>query len=388
MKAGFIGCWCHMRIYAVQASHLRKSLEKLTGSDIPVITSNCGCFYSSVPGILGSFFNYNTLLTSPDVDFIKLPYTNLKKTSRIGFLARQAYSRFSEMRRGRLYAKKTRNNDIAHFHQSASAFGYDSLRWFLRFAKNKTVVTIYRLSPIQETHPELNRIYNQADATIVSTDHMRQHLVRSGVLAQKIHVIPYGATSKPIPQVEGEGAIMFAGSPLIDVKGFAYLAKALKMLKDEGKPIRLKMHGYYLAGEREWAIDVIKKEGIDDLIEWLSFSSYDELIDAYQKSMCSVIPYIDYTPCFPITVAMANGVPVIASDAMGIPEYLGGGGGIIVKARSAEELADALRGVRDDESLRLSLGKQGKAVAEKRFAWDVLARQTFDVYKHVLEGGK
>jgi glycosyltransferase involved in cell wall biosynthesis len=389
MKVAFIGCWAHMRIYSVQSSHLRVPLAELTGSDIPVTTSNCGCFYTNVPSVMTSFFNYKKVLTSPDVTFLKLPHFRLKKESRIGNVLRRAYRGYSERKRGRAFAKETKDKDIVHFHQSADAFGYDPLNWFLRYVKKdtKTVVTIYRLSPVQEESPELNKIYNRVDAVIVSTDYMKKHLVSCGVLPEKLHVIPYGATVKPIPDVKREGAIMFTGSPLINVKGLPFLASALKMLKDEGKPIRLKMHGYYMPGEKEWAVEIIKKEGIEDLIEWLSFKSYDDLIDAYQMSMCSVIPYTDYTPCFPITVAMASGIPVVGSDAMGLPEYLADGGGIIVKQKSAEELAGALRKIRDDASLRVSLGAQGQAVAKKRFAWDVLANQTFALYKKVLGAG-
>jgi glycosyltransferase involved in cell wall biosynthesis len=377
-----------MRIYSVQSSHLRVPLQKLTGSDIPVITSNCGCFYTNAPSALLSFFNYKKVLTSQDVTFLKLPHFRLKKESKIGNFLRRSYRGVSERKRGRAFAKMTRDKDIVHFHQSADAFGYDPLKWYLRYAKNKTVVTLYRLSPVQEERPELNRIYNQLDAVIVSTDYMKQHLVKCGVLPEKLHVIPYGATAKPMYQGAKEGAVMFAGSPLVNVKGFEYLAPALRALKDEGKPIRLKLHGFYMPGEKEWAVEIAQKGGIEDLIDWLSFSSYDDLIDAYQKSACCVIPYTDYTPCFPITVAMANGVPVVASDAMGMPEYLSDGGGVMVKAKSAEALADALRKVRDDGALRISLGKQGRAIAEKRFAWDVLAQQTYQVYKQVLNGGK
>lgn len=388
MNVGFVGCWCHMRIYSVQAAHLREPLKKLVGEDIPVFTSNCNCFYEGLPSILKSFSTYKELLTTQDVAFYKLPHLRLKKDSKFGYVSRRAVRGLTERRRGRHYAKVLRDKDIAHFHQSADAFGYDSLKWFLRSAKNKTVVTIYRLSPQQEESPQLNQIYNQVDAVIVSTDYMKQHLVKCGVLPEKLHVIPYGATAKPIYQGTKEGAVMFAGSPLVNVKGFEYLAPALRALKDEGKPIRLKLHGFYMPGEKEWAVEIAQKGGIEDLIDWLSFSSYDDLIDAYQKSACCVIPYTDYTPCFPITVAMANGVPVVASDAMGMPEYLSDGGGVMVKAKSAEALADALRKVRDDGALRISLGKQGRAIAEKRFAWDVLAQQTYRVYKQVLNGGK
>jgi glycosyltransferase involved in cell wall biosynthesis len=384
MKVGFVGCWCHLRIYAVQASHLRGPLEKLTGNEIPVTTSNCGCFFTD-PNVFKSMSNYERLLTSQDATYLKLPYLRSKKDSRMGQFFRGVYRAFAEPARGFQYAWKTRDKDIVHFHQSADSFGYDSLKWLLRFARNKVVVTIYRLSPLQEERQKVNKIYNRADAVIVSTDYMKQHLVGCGVLPEKLHVIPYGGASKPISQAKRDGAIMFSGSPLIDVKGFDYLARALRILKDEGKPIRLKLHGFYTAGHKEWAIDIVKKEGIEDLIEWISFRTVDDLIDAYQGSMCSVIPYTAYNGCFPVTVAMANGVPVIGSDAMGIPEYLADGGGIIVESKSAEKLADALRKVHDDEALRASLGKQAKAVAEKRFAWDVLARQTFLVYQQTLQ---
>lgn len=387
MKVGFISCWCHLRIYAVQASHLRKSLETLVGNEIPVLTSNCGCFYTNAPTALKSFFNYKTILTSTDVTFLKMPHFRLKRESKIGYILRKAYRGISEKRRGRLYAKKTKDMDVVHYHQSADAFGYDALKWFLRYAKNKVVVMIYGLSPVQKEHPELNQVYNQADAVIVSTNYLKQHLIGCGVIPDKLHVIPYGATIKPLAQVEREGAIMFAGSPLINVKGFTYLASALKMLKEEGRPIKLKMHGFYMPGHQEWAKDIAIKEGVDDLIEWVSFASVDELIDTYQKSMVSVSPYTEYPGCFPITVAMANGVPVVGSDSMGIPEYLAEGGGIVVKSRSAEALADALRKIRDDSSLRASLGEQGRAIAEKRFAWQVLAAQTYKVYERVLGNG-
>jgi glycosyltransferase involved in cell wall biosynthesis len=383
MKVGFVGCWCYLRIYAVQASYLKEALEKLTKSDIPVLTSNCGCFFSG-PNILKSLSNYERLMTSPGATYLKLPYLRSKKDTKSGFLMRGAYRSIAERMRGRLYAKGTRDKDIIHFHQSADSFGYDSLRWLLRYAKNKKVVTIYRLSPIQEEKPELNNVYNRADAVIVSTNYLKQHLVNCGVSAEKLHVIPYGGASKPIQPFKREGAIMFAGSPLIDVKGFVYLASALKMLKAEGKPIRLKMHGFYTAGHKEWAIEIAKKEGIEDLIDWVSFQSVDDMVNTYQKSMCSVIPYTEYNGCFPVTVAMANGVPVVGSDAMGIPEYLSEGGGIIVKSRSAEAIADALRKIRDDEELRSVLGNQAREIAERRFAWDVLADQTFRLYRQVL----
>ena len=127
---------------------------------------------------------------------------------------------------------------------------------------------------------------------------------------------------------------MFAGSPLIDVKGFQYLISALRLLKEQGSQINLKLHGFYMAGHKEWAIKIARNEGVEEMITWLNINSEDELHDTYQRSLCCVIPYLDYPGCFPATVAMANGTPIIASDAMGLPEHINGAG-LVVKARSS-----------------------------------------------------
>jgi len=373
-----------MRIYAIQASHLRNSLENIMNEKIKVITSNCACYYTSIPAVFTSLFNYKKSLTNSRASFISFPYFQIKKGSSIGYIVRAFYGKMSDPVRGYAFAKATADFDIAHFHQSGEAFGYDSLKYFFKFAnKNKKVVTIYRLSPIQKEKPETNNIYNSADAIIVSTEYSKKMLSEFGVKTQKIHVIPYGAMLPSIASKKRDGAIMFAGSPLINVKGFEYLAGALKILKDEGTPLRLKLHGYYMAGHREWAIDIAKKEGIEDLLEWLSFGSEDELIAAYQSSLVCVIPYTDYPGCFPVTVAMANAVPVITTNSMGIPEYINSAG-LIVRTKSVEELASALRRIVNEEELRTSLGNKGRLIAEQRFAWPVIAQNVFAVYQEIL----
>ena len=127
--------------------------------------------------------------------------------------------------------------------------------------ETKKVVTIHGLSPTQKEHPELSRIYNLVDAIIVSTNYLKNRLFDCGVKAEKISIIPYGATLKPLSHKPREGIIMFAGSPLIKVKGFKYLCLLpLRTLKEDGRPLNLKLHGFYMAGHQEWAIKIAEKE--------------------------------------------------------------------------------------------------------------------------------
>ncbi len=383
MKVAFVGCWSRMRIYAIQMSHLRQALEEEAGDKIKTITSNCGCFYTDFRSVLQSFSNYREGLTTQDVSFIKLPHFRAKRGRFLGTALRGLYRSLSEPYRARRYFSLSKNADILHFFQSSDAFGYEALEKYLRLARGKkTVVTVHRFSPIQTEQPHVNALYNQADAVTVSTEHTRRFLIDSGVAANKLHVIPYGASIVPLTSQKREGAIMFAGSPLIDVKGFAHLARALRILRDQGLKVPLKLHGYYMPGHKEWAVAVAEKEGVTDLVQWLSFNSEQELISAYQASMMCVIPYTEYPGCFPVTVAIANGTPVVASDAMGIPEYVDGAA-IVVKAASAEELAAGIAKMQADGALRERCSRDGRAIAEKKYAWSVLARQTMQVYSQV-----
>ena len=384
MKIAYIACWCKMRIYAIQTSHLKENIEKQLENKIKLITSNCGCFYSNFKDAFTSLSNYENLLTDTDVSFFKLPHFRYHaQKSLASRLMRLAYRGLSEPLRGYYFAKHTKEFDIVHFHQSADAFGYHALKYFLKFNNtSKKIVTIHSFSETQKEKPEVNSLYNLADAVITNTEYLKEKLTGWGVNEKKVHVVPYGSIITPPKNKPRSGAIMFAGSPLINVKGFEYLAPALKTLKDEGKHIQLKLHGYYMPGHQEWAQEIAKKEGIEDLLIWLSCNSEDDLIDAYQGSMCSVIPYTDYSGAFPATMALGTGTPVIASDLMGIPEYVNGNG-MVVKGKSVDELSTALRKMYTDDALQTTMSQNALKTANEKYSFSYIARKTTDIYKNV-----
>lgn len=84
-------------------------------------------------------------------------------------------------------------------------------------------------------------------------------------------------------------------------------------------------------------------------------------------------------PVAPIE-AMACGLPVVATDAQGIPDILGRetSGGLIVPREDAAALAQAIGRVLDDESLRQTLGKQARARAEACFSLEAIGVQLRD----------
>ena len=386
MKIAFITCWCYLRIYAIQSFHLKETLEGIMKSKIKLVTSNCSCYNTSITATATSPIKYKHLLAGDTDTFVRLPHIRKREGSSLFHQLSRVYRNYSEPARGKQFIKAISGFDIAHFHQASDAFGYPSVDYFLNNVRDKKkIVTIHNLSAQQWQDNSLNIVYDKADAIIVHNHFFKDTLAGSGVEPRKIHVIPYGAVLKPLPDIKREGIIMFAGSPLKDVKGFEYLAAALGKLKKENIVIPLKLHGFHMRGHQEWANDIIKQENIQGQSQWLSIGDEDELIDAYRKSMICVVPYTGYPGSFPISMSLSNGLPVIVGDTLGMPEYIENAG-LVFKSRSVEDLYAAIKKMAGDEKLRNEMGKQGRLTAEKQFSWPDIAAQTYKIYQEVLGG--
>ena len=80
--------------------------------------------------------------------------------------------------------------------------------------------------------------------------------------------------------------------------------------------------------------------------------------------------------------AMSRRVPVIASRVSAIPEVVvDGETGILVDARDAPGLADAMSRLLDDRALRQHMGLLGAARLEARFSIERMVAGTLEVYR-------
>jgi glycosyltransferase involved in cell wall biosynthesis len=82
--------------------------------------------------------------------------------------------------------------------------------------------------------------------------------------------------------------------------------------------------------------------------------------------------------------AMACGVPVVASVSGEIPFVVGSAGRLLVEA-DAQQWADALDALLDDQEACQQLGAQGLARAHERFAWPVVARSHLAFAEELLD---
>jgi len=372
MKIGLLCCWSNMRIYPIYSSSLRKALEALTGSEIPVITTDCMCFERN-----------NAV--DQDYAFINLPYLTRRpsRTELRRHVRAQLYPPL-EYLRGRALASRANAFDIVDFQQSSYAFGYEALKSFLSHgSKAKKIVTIHKIDAIQKEKPELNRIYNKADAVITFSKYMKGMLINDGVRPSKISVVCHGTSLAPLQDTPREQAILFCGSPIPHIKGFEHYVVALRLLREEGIDLKTKVYGFFMEDEKEYAEWLAAEQGVEGLLTWQSFRNEAELMEEYQKSLVCVIPYTGYAGYFPAAYAMGNAVPIVATDILGHSEYVAGAG-LMVPPASPEDLVSAVRRLLTDEALRSELGANGRRRAEEALSWETVAAQTLQVFGDVL----
>lgn len=85
-----------------------------------------------------------------------------------------------------------------------------------------------------------------------------------------------------------------------------------------------------------------------------------------------------------IVEAMANGIPIIASDVGGIADMIGNDAGILVTAGDAEALAEAMRRLATDATLRKQMGERAKQRYHTLFTPQAVVPLLLDTYDRIM----
>lgn len=85
-----------------------------------------------------------------------------------------------------------------------------------------------------------------------------------------------------------------------------------------------------------------------------------------------------------VLLAMAAGVPVLASAVGGLPEIVEDGVTGLLTGNSSEQIADGMLRMMADEALRERLGLHGRARVEQAFTTEHMMRSTLRIYEKVL----
>jgi glycosyltransferase involved in cell wall biosynthesis len=207
---------------------------------------------------------------------------------------------------------------------------------------------------------------------VVVTSPTTARLVASdyAVPADRITVARPGNDPAPRAQGSRNGVphLLSVGA-VVPRKGFDVLVKSLATLAD--LPWRLTIAGDLTrdptAAARLHAD--ISRHALTDRIVVLGAVSLEQLATLYDGADLFVLASYFEGYGMAYTEALAHGLPVIGTTAGAIPETVPDGAGLLVPAGDPAALAEALRRVITDNSLRLRLSEAALAAASQLPAW-------------------
>jgi len=228
-------------------------------------------------------------------------------------------------------------------------------------------------------------IYRHADAIVVYGQHVKRHLTSEGVPAERVfvaaHAMDNDAYNEPVSQDETDGlreklgiesrkVVLFLGR-LEEVKGLDYLLEAFANLTRDDAVLILAGTGSKKAQLRSLA----RQMGIADRVRFAGYVQPEDTPLYYALARVLVLPSVT-TPVFKepwglvLNEAMNQGVPVIATDAVGAAAgglVQDGVNGFVVPERDSVALGHALQRILDDRALREQMGQNARRTID---GWD------------------
>jgi glycosyltransferase involved in cell wall biosynthesis len=237
--------------------------------------------------------------------------------------------------------------------------------------------------------PVLHWTLRQAGALTAITEDCRQHALRAGAPAEGIHLVFNGTDLRRFsPGENGEGLhrfgphMIFACRQLFPRKGIRFLLEAGAQLKPQFPDLKIVLAGDGF--ERPELAKLAGELGIGADVTFLGWVPNAELPPYYRAAAVSVIPSLEEGFGIPAAEAMGCEVPVVASDAGGLPEVVENGvTGIVVPRGDSAALAGAIGSLLADPERRRRMGQAGRERALRLFDWDRSAAQFEELYREI-----
>lgn len=195
---------------------------------------------------------------------------------------------------------------------------------------------------------------------------------------ERISIAPMGADleqakrSKPyVPWRQGEPCRIYASGRLHPVKGHDYLLKAVTLLKQRGFRVQLEIAGdeHGATGQRALLQRIVRQDGLSESVDLLGAISEERHYQAIERAHVFALPSLDEGISVAAMEAMSMGTPVVVTDVGGMRELVEAEeNGLMVPAKQAEPLADAIQRLLEDPELSLRLSRNSRERVASTFS--------------------
>lgn len=275
-------------------------------------------------------------------------------------------------------ARHVREQGIDHLHAHFATVAAGVTRLAAQLTGISYSLTAHAKDIFHEEVDPLALRMRMADAVgVITVSDFNARFLRELVPEAPIHRVYNGLELEAFPYrpPQGRRPGIVAVGRLIEKKGFADLVDACAVLAAHGRDVSCQIVG---EGPLESELRArIAAHGLSERVRLLGPRTQEEVRTLVQGATVMATPCVvgadgnrDGLPTV-LLEAMALGTPCVSTPVTGIPELvIDGHTGLMVGQHFPDELAGALARVLDDEGLRVSLARAGRALIEERFDID------------------
>lgn len=228
----------------------------------------------------------------------------------------------------------------------------------------------------------ITRLINHSDGVICLSESWYR-IYETHFLPKRLDVLPNFVEIPSVnPVKEGKVIFLFLGK-IMQPKGIYDLLEVIVRLKASYcDDFELWIGGN---GETEKLESLIQQYHIKNQVRFLGWVDEERKEAVLQQAHVYVLP--SYKEAMPLSIleAMAYGMPVIASDAGGIPEVVEHGhSGYLIRSGDTEALYDAMAGFLRDKTSVISMGHRSRIIVEEKFSVAAGLNKLQDIYEHLL----
>lgn len=232
-------------------------------------------------------------------------------------------------------------------------------------------------------------VLRQADAIVAASQYMQRKALEVLGSAETVRLIPNAVDlakfSEAIETVQrhSERKIVFALRAHKPQHGLEYLIRAIPRVLQSCPDAHFVVGG---DGPLRPSLQRLSADlGIGDHIEFTGTIRGRLLPGYYQRCDLVVVPSIVEAFGMVVAEAMACGKPVVASRVGGIlDQVVDGYNGFLVPPANAEELADKILAVLQNDDLARRMGANGRRLAERRFDLRDKVARLCELYNEVI----
>lgn len=299
-----------------------------------------------------------------------------------------------------LYYSKLEEKHIIHVQFNTSL---TDLKRFteIKFLNNlKIIVTFHGFDAFRLSSNLYQREYKSFyDKNVcfvtVNSIYLKNHLIKVGINAKKIKVIPVGINLEEIPVDTKERDIknnpfkLISVGRLIQLKGHEYAIRAVASLKNKGFEVEYIIIGSGLPDYENYLQKLITELGCEREIKMLGYKNQDQIKMLSSNYNLFLMPstYDDNTlRCEALGLAaieaQAMGLPVVGFNTGGLKEaVINHKTGLIVEDRNIEAITDAIIQILKDQDKYNRYSKNAKDYALANFNNNNIFQEYSKLYK-------